>query len=296
MEGCPRVRRNRLDVDLRSEPGRLRNVHASSPPDDAPADGMTGSPEIHVLEHEGALADEVADLLAWAVDQTLHRHAQCRVVLSGGSTPRALYRTLVRPEWAGRITWPRIRFFFGDERCVPPDHPDSNYGMANRELFTPLSIPPTQIARMRGESPPEQAARDYEAAIRQEFTVDASVVPQFDVILLGLGDDGHTASLFPGSAALEERQRLVIPGQSPVGVPQRLTLTYPILNRAKLVMFMATGKKKSAAIQSILDAEGTAALPAAGIRPTDGRLLWYLDEAAASDLRAHRQRVPQHEE
>lgn len=256
---------------------------------------MTASPEIHVLEHEEAVASEVADLLSWAVDQTLRQHAQCRVVLSGGSTPRALYRTLGRPEWAARFLWPRMRFFFGDERCVPPDHPDSNYGAANRDLFTPLGIPSSHIVRMHGEAPPEQAARDYEAALRQEFTGDASSIPRFDIILLGLGDDGHTASLFPSSAALDERQRFVVTTQSPVGVTHRLTLTYPVLNAATLIMFLVTGAKKSPVVRSILDLEGSA-LPAARIRPTDGRLLWYLDEAAASDLRAHRQRVPQHEE
>ncbi len=258
---------------------------------------MSRPPEIHVLEDETSLANEVADFLAWTVEDTLRRHAQFRLVLSGGSTPRALYRTLVRPEWSQRIAWPRIRFFFGDERCVPPSHAESNYATAKASLFDPLGIPDTQVARMHGEEPHEDAAHRYESAIRQEFTVDPTTVPQFDLVLLGLGDDGHTASLFPGTAALEERTRLVVSGSSPTGVPQRVTMTYPLLNRAKVVAFLVTGAKKAAMVHRILDeGGGQPMLPAARIQPTEGRLLWYLDEAAAAALTVSRRSVPHHEE
>lgn len=258
---------------------------------------MSRLPEIHVLEDETSLANEVADFLAWTVEETLQRHAQFRLVLSGGSTPRALYRTLARPDWSKRIAWPRIKFFFGDERCVPPTHAESNYATAKASLFDPLSIPDTQVARIHGEEPPEDAARRYESAIRQEFTTDATTVPRFDLILLGLGDDGHTASLFPGTPALEERTRLVVAGSSPAGVPQRVTMTYSLLNRAKVVIFLVTGAKKAAMVRRVLDeGGGQPTRPAARIAPTEGRLMWYLDEAAAADLTVRRRSVPHHEE
>ncbi len=258
---------------------------------------MSRPPEIHVLENETSLANEVADFLAWTVEETLRRHAQFRLVLSGGSTPRSLYRTLVRPEWSQRIAWPRIRFFFGDERCVSPTHAESNYATAKACLFDPLGIPDTQVARIHGEEPPEDAAQRYETAIRQDFTIDPTTVPQFDLVLLGLGDDGHTASLFPGTAALEEHTRLVVAGSSPTGVPQRVTMTYPLLNRARVVLFLVAGTKKAAMVRRVLDEDiRRPTLPAARIHLTEGRLLWYLDEAAAAALTVRRRSVPHHEE
>lgn len=258
---------------------------------------MPASPHIHVLENHASLADEVADFVVWAAEQTLRHHAQFRIVLAGGSTPRSLYRTLSAPAWASRLPWSRVRFFFGDERCVPPTHADSNYAMAKETLFDPLRIPDQQIARMRGEADPGEAAEAYERAVRQEFVGEPRGVPAFDLVLLGLGDDGHTASLFPGSPALDERARLVVAASAPVGVRQRITMTYSVFNQAKAVVFLVSGAPKAAMVRRILEeGGGDPPLPAARIRPTDGRLMWYLDEAAAAELASGHQRIPQHEE
>lgn len=258
---------------------------------------MASPAHIHVLENDTSLANEVADFLAWTVEQTLRDRAQFRLVLSGGSTPRTLYRTLSTPPWSSRITWPRVRFFFGDERAVPPAHPDSNYAMAKATLFDPLRIADHQVARMRGEMNPVEAAAAYEQTLRQEFTGELGPVPVFDAVLLGLGNDGHTASLFPDSPALEERDRLVVAAPAPVGISHRITMTYPLLNAAGVIVFLVTGSKKAGIVRQILESPGTAStFPAARIRPNGGRLLWYLDEAAAAELSSRRQRLPQDEE
>ena len=258
---------------------------------------MPQSAEIHVLENETALAREVGDFLAWSAEETLRRCAQFRLVLSGGSTPRTLYRTLSSSPLATRFEWPRIRFFFGDERCVPPTHTDSNFAMAKAALFDPLGVADHQISRMRGEDDPETAARAYESTIRQEFAADAPMIPSLDVVLLGLGDDGHTASLFPSSPALDERSRLVVAAPSPVGIRQRITMTLPLLNQARVVLFLVTGAKKAAMVRKVLEpCNDEIPLPSARIHPTTGRLLWYLDEAAAADLSSRQRRVPEHEE
>lgn len=252
--------------------------------------------EIRAFENAAGLAHGACALLLQCAEETRRRDAPFRLVLSGGSTPRTLYQILASSEWAPRFDWPRIRFFFGDERCVPLDHPESNYAMARKSLFEPLRIPDEHIARMHGEDNPEDAARRYEASLRQTFTVAPSQIPAFDFVLLGVGDDGHTASLFPGSPALAERDRLVVTSSSPVGVRDRITMTIPLLNQAKVVLFLVTGMKKASIVGKILESTGGGELlPSARIRPTAGRLLWYLDDAAASELRSQEQRMPHHE-
>jgi 6-phosphogluconolactonase len=198
-----------------------------------------------------------------------------------------LYRQLVNPDWASRVKWPRVQFYFSDERCVPPDHAESNFRLANDTLFQPLGIKATQVFRIEGEtSQPDLAARRYEETIRQQFAVSSSAWPRFDLILLGLGDDGHTASLFPGSPALNEKTRAVVPSESPRGVPHRITFTAPLINHARRIIFMVTGLQKAPALRAILkdDSADARQYPAKLIRPRDGRLMWYLDRAAASAL------------
>jgi 6-phosphogluconolactonase len=246
---------------------------------------MPAPHEIRVLKHESALAEGVADFLANTVEETLRRKPCVRLVLSGGSTPRRLYQTLARPEWAKRIDWTSVLLFFGDERCVPPDHPDSNYGMAKAALIDPLRIAPHHVMRMHGEAEPDQAAPHYETTIREAFAQDQAAVPRFDLVFLGLGDDGHTASLFPASPALHEQTRLVVTTSSPIGISRRLTMTLPLLNAAEAVVFLVTGAAKASVLRRVIeDSKSTAPLPASHIRPTNGRLIWYVDRAAASAL------------
>lgn len=247
---------------------------------------MSATPhEIRILENESAWAEGVANFLASTIGAILRRKPLVRLVLSGGSTPRRLYHTLAHPEWARRIDWTSVVLFFGDERCVPPDHPESNYRMAKEVLIDPLQIVPQQVMRMRGEAEPEEAALEYETTIREAFATGQPPFPRFDLIFLGLGDDGHTASLFPSGPALREQTRLVAATSSPIGIPHRLTMTLPLLNAAETVVFLVTGSSKASVLRRVLaDRETAAPLPASQIRPANGRLVWYVDRAAASAL------------
>ena len=255
-------------------------------------------PELRIFENGEELAREAADFVVWSGEQAVKSAGAFRLALSGGATPTALYTLLAGSALANRLEWLRVALFFGDERCVPPDHADSNFRMANDTLLKPLKIPQDRVFRMRGEDEPEQAARQYEGSIRKEFSASAPAWPRFDVILLGLGDDGHTASLFPGTPALNERQRLVVPNQAPQGTRQRLTFTVPLINQAHAVVFLVSGKSKAAALKAVLEdrtADGSR-VPARLVQPEQGRLIWFLDRAAAAELTIEKQRVESHEE
>lgn len=246
---------------------------------------MAAAREICVSDTDLIVAREVAECFIRSTEQKAH--GPFRIALSGGTTPRQLYAQLTGPQCVGRVPWSRLEFYFGDERCVPPDHPESNFHLADEGLFRPLNIPLTQIVRMEGEDRhPEQAARRYEELLRQRFAIASPHWPAFDLILLGLGQDGHTASLFPGSSALQETVRAVVSSESPRGVRQRLTFTAPLINHALRVVFTVTGRDKAAAVRSVLEEETVDAgqYPAKLIQPMEGRCLWYLDRAAASQL------------
>ncbi len=206
-----------------------------------------------------------------------------RVALAGGSTPRALHARLARPQNRDRVAWDSVRFFWGDERCVPPDSERSNYRMARETLLDPLRIPADHVFRMRGEEKPARAARSYERLLASEFERDP--FPRFDLVLLGMGADGHTASLFPASRALRVRHRRVAANWAAALREWRLTLTYPVFNAARRVLFLVAGADKRAAAQRILKRQrGWRELPAARVRPRRGSLLWLLDEEAGGGL------------
>jgi len=207
------------------------------------------------------------------------------VALSGGATPRALYSLLATAEFREKIPWPQIHLFWGDERCVPPNHRDSNYGLAYETLISRVPIPKENVYRMKGGEDPQIAAFDYEQALRQFFGLSGRGLPRFDLIFLGLGEDGHTASLFPGSEVLQEKRRLVCAAYVKRFKSNRLTLTLPVLNNAANIFFLVAGERKASALREILyGKDARRLLPAQRVRPMKGRLVWFVDAAAGSLL------------
>ncbi|NGZ95834.1 MAG: 6-phosphogluconolactonase [Nitrospira sp. WS110] len=248
---------------------------------------MAATPEIKVAHQDEDWAQKAAGLILTISEQAIQSTGRCLIALSGGSTPRTLYQTIRTPEWKTRFNWSRLVFLFGDERCVAPDHPDSNYGMAQRELFQPLNLPPDRIYRMKGEySDPTVAAEEYEKILRDVTACPTPAVPRVDLVLLGLGDDGHTASLFPRTAALQEQSKLVTVGHAPTGIRSRLTLTLGVLNQAAVVLFIVTGAGKAEMVHRVIESDTEHSLPASRVSPDNGRLVWILDQAAAQHLTA----------
>lgn len=244
------------------------------------------SPGLAVLADPMALAEEAAERFAGAAAEALARAGRFTVALAGGTTPRLLYTLLAAESHRTHIPWPRTHVLWGDERCVPPDHPESNYRMAHETLLRHLPIPPEQIHRMRGEDPdPERAAAEYEARLRTAFRGPAGSLPRVDLVLLGMGADGHTASLFPHTEALRETQRWVVRNHVPKLRADRLTLTAPAINGGSTILFLVAGDDKAPALQEVLEGPtDPERLPAQLIRPTDGHLVWLVDRAAASRL------------
>jgi 6-phosphogluconolactonase len=203
--------------------------------------------------------------------------------LSGGSTPRSLYSLLAKDH--ANFPWKQTFLFFSDERHVPPDHPDSNYRMVNESLLSKAPIPAENVYRVKAElSDASAAASDYEDKLRNFFKLGRGEFPHFDLILLGLGPDGHTASLFPGSEGLKEKSRLVIANWVETFKTHRITFTFPVLNHAYDVMFLVSGPDKADMVREILEGTHTPPFPAQQIQP-EGRLLWMLDESAAARMK-----------
>lgn len=234
---------------------------------------MRMPPEIVALPDPIALAREAADRFVALARSAIAAHGRFTVVLSGGSTPRLLYEQLVTQS----IEWQSVHVFWGDERCVPPDHPDSNFGLAQRAWLSHIDIPAQNVHRLKGELDPAQAALQYEDELRAIF----GALPRFDLILLGMGSDAHTASLFPHTPALDEQQRWVVAQYVEKLQADRLTLTPPVLNHAATVIFLITGSDKAAALQSVWHGPSDPRrFPAQIIMPTTGRVIWLVDQAA----------------
>ncbi len=220
-----------------------------------------------------------AELLSWILTDAVQARGVAHLAISGGSTPRPLFKLLATSPWRDRIPWPHTHIWWVDERCVPPDHPHSNYGVAYALLLQHL---PVVIAhRIRGELTPDEAAQRYEQELIDILHLSEDDWPRFDAILLGMGTDGHTASLFPGDPALTVRDHLATVGHAPVFPQERVTLTLPVLNHAAHILFLVAGASKGPALHHIFLEESTTPLPAALVEPEDGHLLWLLDEAAA---------------
>ncbi len=207
------------------------------------------------------------------------------VVLAGGSTPRGLYNLLASGSEGCSIDWSRIHFFWGDERCLPPEHPESNYNMVYNAMLRDLNLnqPETHTHRIIGEEEPGRAAELYTAVIEEYFSGRDKV--RFDLVLLGLGADGHTASLFPGSPVLQENNKIVAPVLKPgIPGPARVTLTFPALNASAKIIFLISGESKAAMVRRLINGDISEELPASMVRPVDGTVEFLLDEQAASLL------------
>lgn len=234
-----------------------------------------------------AVCQSAAALLAQQAAQTIEAWGRFSVVLSGGSTPRRLYQILVQEPYRSAIEWDKMRFYFGDERCVPKDHPDSNYGLAQRELFEPLKIPAEHVFRMEADRDDlDVAACDYQKDIGVGMEVwPFEPPPAFDLVLLGMGPDGHTASLFPHTPALAPTVHWVLANHVPKLNANRMTMTPTLLNRAKTVCFLVAGADKAEALYEVLEGpRDPERLPAQLIQPESGNLYWFVDEAAAAKL------------
>jgi len=282
---------DRTDPERATDPGEP----AASPDTDAPVDPAEGTapttaapwepiaPRIHRCKDADALAEAAAKRFAETARAAVARHGHFLVVLAGGSTPRGLYTRLTGEPYRDSLPWQQTYFAFGDERCVPPDHPDSNYRMADETLFGPLGIPETRVLRMKGEQPPKEAARRYEVRLDDLFLLVPR--PQFDLVLLGIGPDGHTASLFPGTAALDETGRRVVANHVPRLDAWRLTLTFEALAATPRVVFMATGEEKARVVaEAFGGVEHAAPHPCERVASPHTHRDVFVDAAAASRL------------
>ena len=244
---------------------------------------MACAQTIEVLATAADLFHAAAEEFVAVGRAAIGAHGRFSVALSGGSTPKALY-SLLASNYA-TFAWNRVFLFFGDERHVPPTDPESNYRMVHEALLTKVPVPAENIFRVAAENPDADAAASaYEAQLRKFFELKAGEFPRFDLILLGMGPDGHTASLFPDSKALDEQSRLVVANWVAKFNANRLTFTFPVINRAAEVLFLACGADKAAILQQVLEAKNAPPLPSQRVQPSDGKLLWMLDEAAAAKL------------
>lgn len=241
---------------------------------------MTG---LQIYPSENELAAAAAAFVAKCAQEAIAARGQFNIALSGGSTPLAAYAHLAAPPLRETVEWPRVHIFWSDERCVPRDDPQSNYAAAQQALLDHINIPTANLHRLRGELPPNEAAREYRQQLLTHFP--AAGFPSFDLILLGLGTDGHTASLFPGSAALRTGEVPVTENYVSRLESWRLTFTLPLINAARQVAFLVAGADKATILNEVLTPGGRP-LPAKAVNPHSGGLTWLLDAEAASLLPA----------
>ena len=225
--------------------------------------------------HPKNFARDAADFILGEARTSIAERNEFRIALSGGNTPRPIYTEFARN--ARGLPWEKIHFTFGDERCVPPDDPQSNFRMANESLFLPAAVPEQSIKRMRGEIDPKLAAQEYQDHLDLVATQRGEQIYRHDLILLGLGDDGHTASLFPGTAALEEKIQKVVANFVPKLDSWRLTFTLPLINQARHICFLVNANKQEKMIERVL--HGDLALPAARVGPVNGQISWIIGTA-----------------
>ncbi|HEY8512377.1 MAG TPA: 6-phosphogluconolactonase [Cyclobacteriaceae bacterium] len=238
--------------------------------------------EFHILPDSTSLIESAADFLRNAINQVVSTKPFCSVALSGGTTPKGLYKLLASPPFVTGIPWTKLRFFLGDERYVPHDHPDSNYKMIRESLFSDREPEAGTLFPVDTSLPSHKAAAEYERTLRKQIGDDGS----FDIILLGLGDDAHTASLFPNTTALEEKTAWVTDVYVEKLKSRRITFTFPLINAARIITFLVSGSAKAAAVRNVI--RGPRAphnYPAQCVEPRNGVVHWFVDKDAASELK-----------
>jgi 6-phosphogluconolactonase len=239
--------------------------------------------QVEIYPDPPALARAAAEHIVSRAAAAIAARGQFSIGLSGGSTPRALFSLLATDAFSARIDWTKVFLFWGDERCVPPDHSDSNYRMARETLLDYIPLSEESIYRIRGETEPEQAAAEYEQILRVFFAQENR--PRFDVLLQGMGEDGHTASLFPGTRALYERTRWVLENYVPKLDMWRITLTTVAINSAANVIFLVEGQNKAETLHQVLKGpHQPEKYPSQFVHPVNGQLIWMIDKAAAARL------------
>jgi 6-phosphogluconolactonase len=243
----------------------------------------------YVEPDAAALARRAAQYLVEMTSEAVAAQGRARIAISGGSTPKAAFQLLADPSqpFRARMPWDKLELFWVDERTVPPDHAESNYRMTREAMLDHVPLPPAQIHRMAGELDPEAAAAHYESLLRDSFRLEGAEIPRFDLVALGMGDDGHTASLFPHTAALHETGRLVVANQVPQKDTWRITLTWPVINHSSSVFFLIAGADKAGILHEVLTGpRDPNRLPSQLIWPASGILTLLLDRAAAALLPA----------
>lgn len=242
-----------------------------------------GSSRVEVLSDSEALSHKAAETFVNGSKKSVAERGRFAAAISGGSTPTRLYTLLGTSAYRDRVDWQHVHLFWVDERCVPKEHEKSNFRIAFDALLSRAPVPDGNIHRIKGEEVPEKAARDYERVMRRFFGI--SWMPMFDLVILGVGKDGHTASLFPGSKSLEETARLAVPVYLDEPDLNRVTLTLPVLNHAFQIVFLVTGRSKADILSAILeDEEKKKRFPAGLVRPVEGSLTWLIDRDAAEKL------------
>ena len=243
--------------------------------------------EVRILADAAAIARRAAQQIVQAAASAVAQRGSFSLVLAGGSTPKTLYQLLVSDSaLRAQLPWDKMVLLFGDERNVPPDHPDSNFRMATEAMISKAPLKPEQVLRIKGEhKDTEKAAQEYEQTLRVAFKLRDSEFPSFDVVLLGMGNDGHTASLFPGTKALHQNQRLVVRNWVGKLYAERITMTAPTLNQVAQVIFMVTGADKAPALKGVLEGPyEPEQLPSQLIQPPNGKVQWLVDAAAGGML------------
>ena len=240
---------------------------------------------VHVAPGEKEVTAAAAELFTTAVEQAVATRGVARIAISGGNTPKSVFELLASPEYVERVPWSYLQLFWVDERCVPPSDPESNFGMTAQAMLDHIPLPQENVYRMEGELDPEEGANRYEAALRNAFKLEGAQTPTFDLILLGMGEDGHTASLFPHTDALNELGRLVVANHVPQKDTWRLTLTLPVIDEGRQVAFLVEGESKADILKTVFRGPYLPEdHPSQMIRPASGKLLLLLDVPAASKL------------
>ena len=240
-------------------------------------------PEIRLFKDLEELSRTAAELFMEQAAQSIAERGRFLVALNGGSTPTRLFE-LLATDFQGKVNWTQVHAFWGDERCVPPDDPGSSYGQARDTLLSRVLIPEANVHRVKGELGPAEASKEYSLTL-QEFASHPLSWPRFDLVYLGMGEDGHTASLFPGSPVDVSEPTMPVTAHYQDRPANRVTLTPVVFNSTCMVIFMATGEKKAQTLSEVLSGRYNPELyPAQRIQPTDGRLIWLVDEAAASNM------------